>query len=34
MENFDKIKLSKRTFIKKDWIYDLSKKLTIHQASI
>ena len=34
MENFDKIKLSKRTFIKKDWIYDLSKKLTIHQAFI
>ena len=27
MENFDKIKLSKRTFIKKDWIYDLSKKI-------
>ena len=25
MESFDKIKLSKRTFIKKDWIYDLSK---------
>ena len=34
MENFDKIKLSKRTFIKKDWIYDLSKKLIIHQAFI
>ena len=27
MESFDKIKLSKRTFIKKDWIYDLSKKI-------
>lgn len=27
MENFDKVKLSKRTFIKKDWIYDLSKRI-------
>ena len=27
MESFDKIKLSKKTFIKKDWIYDLSKKI-------
>ena len=27
MENFDKIKLNKRTYIKKDWIYDLSKKI-------
>ena len=27
MENFDKVKLNKRTFIKKDWIYDLSKKI-------
>jgi FdhD protein len=27
MENFDKVKLNKRIFIKKDWIYDLSKKI-------
>merc|ERR1711991_816178 len=27
MENFDKIKLSKRTIMKKAWIYELSKKI-------
>ena len=27
MENFHKIKLSKNAFIKKEWIYDLSKKI-------
>ena len=27
MENFDKIKLNKRAYINKDWIYDLSKKI-------
>ena len=27
LENFHKIKLSKNAFIKKEWIYDLSKKI-------